>query len=191
MTTFILLASALLPAIVLLFYILRRDPQPEPRAWLAKAIGYGVLICVPISFVEYAISALLSSSFYYFGSIWKERIDQAARQESKNTGTRSMLVFEEFIRLVNEFHTQERRMSFYADKLCLTPKYLSKIIKQASGRSGPEWIDSYVILEAKNLLRYSDISIKEIVYRLHFPNSSVFYKFFKSKTGMTPSEYRK
>mgnify|MGYP002623792576 CR=1 FL=1 len=59
MTTFILLASALLPAIVLLFYILRRDPQPEPRAWLAKAIGYGVLICVPISFVEYAISALL------------------------------------------------------------------------------------------------------------------------------------
>ena len=64
------------------------------------------------------------------------------------------------------------------------------IAKTASGRSAPEWIDSYVILEAKNLLKYSDITIKEIVYRLNFPNQSVFYKFFKARTGMTPSEYR-
>jgi YesN/AraC family two-component response regulator len=81
-------------------------------------------------------------------------------------------------------------MSFYASKLCLTPKYLSKLIKQASGRSAPDWIDSFVILEAKNMLKYSDISIKEIVYKLHFANQSVFYKFFKSHTGITPSEYR-
>jgi len=72
----------------------------------------------------------------------------------------------------------------------LTPKYLSKLVKTASGRSAPDWIDSFVILEAKNLLKYSDIPIKEVVYRLHFPNPSVFHKFFKAHTGMTPSEYR-
>ena len=76
------------------------------------------------------------------------------------------------------------------DKLCLTPKYLSKLIKQASGRSAPDWIDDFVILEAKNLLKYTDLAIKEIVYKLHFPNQSVFFKFFKAHTGLTPSEYR-
>jgi AraC-like DNA-binding protein len=81
-------------------------------------------------------------------------------------------------------------MAFYATNLGLTPKYLSKLIKQASGRSAPEWIDSFVILEAKNMLKYTDNSIKEIVYKLHFPNPSVFYKFFKAHTGMTPSQYR-
>ena len=82
-------------------------------------------------------------------------------------------------------------MQFYADKLYLSPKYLSKIIKQASGRSGPEWIDAFVILEAKNMLRHSDISIKDIVYRLNFSSSSVFNKFFRLHTGMSPSDYRK
>ena len=57
-------------------------------------------------------------------------------------------------------------------------KYLSKLIKQASGRSAPDWIDDFVILEAKNLLKYTDLAIKEIVYKLHFPNQSVFFKFF-------------
>ena len=73
----------------------------------------------------------------------------------------------------------------------MTPKYLSKLIKQTSGRSAPQWIDGFVILEAKNMLRYSEIPIKEIVYRLNFPNQSVFYKYFKMHTGMTPSAYRK
>ena len=66
----------------------------------------------------------------------------------------------------------------------------TKVVKNFSGKSAPEWIDAYVILEAKNLLKYSDLAIKEIVYRLNFPNQSVFYKFFKARTGMTPTEYR-
>ena len=81
-------------------------------------------------------------------------------------------------------------MAFYADKLCLSPKYLSKLIKEVSGKCAPEWIDAYVMLEAKQLLRYSDMAIKEIVYRLHFPNQTVFYKYFKAHSGMTPTEYR-
>ena len=104
--------------------------------------------------------------------------------------SRSKMIFEQFIKLVSEYHTQQRMVGFYADKLCLTPKYLSKLIRNATGRSAPEWIDAYVILEAKNMLKYSNATIKEIVFRLNFPNQSVFYKFFKARTGMTPTEYR-
>lgn len=105
--------------------------------------------------------------------------------------SRSRMLFEQFIKLVSIHHTSHRNVTFYADKLCLTPKYLSKLIKNATGKSAPEWIDSFVILDAKNMLKYSNDTIKEIVYRLNFPNQSVFYKFFKARTGMTPSEYRK
>ena len=73
----------------------------------------------------------------------------------------------------------------------MTPKYLSKLIKGLSGRSAHEWIDSFVILEAKNLLKYSDLTIKQIVYQLNFPNQTTFYRFFKTQTGMTPTEYRR
>ena len=81
-------------------------------------------------------------------------------------------------------------MAFYADQLCLSPKYLSRLIKEVSGKSAPEWIDAYVMLEAKHLLKYTDISIKEIVFKLNFSNQTVFYKYFKAHTGMTPTEYR-
>lgn len=140
-------------------------------------------------FREDALSSLLSSMICLAAGTWVEKMDEMKMNASQTT-TRSKMVFEQFIRLVGEYHTKYRNVGFYADKLCLTPKYLSKLIKTASGRSAPEWIDSCVILEAKNLLKYSDITIKEIVYRLNFPNQSVFYKFFKARTGMTPSEYR-
>ncbi|MBR1959620.1 MAG: AraC family transcriptional regulator [Bacteroidales bacterium] len=136
-----------------------------------------------------ALRSLMSSLFCIVAGIWMEKMDEL-KVASAQTTTRSRMIFEHFIRLVSEYHTRHRNVGFYADKLCLTPKYLSKLIKTASGKSAPEWIDSYVILEAKNLLKYSDITIKEIVYRLNFPNQSVFYKFFKARTGMTPSEYR-
>ena len=142
-----------------------------------------------MKFKDDALRSLMSSLFCMVAGVWMEKVDEM-KKASAQTTTRSRMIFEQFIRLVSEYHTRHRNVGFYADKLCLTPKYLSKLIKTASGKSAPEWIDSYVILEAKNLLKYSDITIKEIVYRLNFPNQSVFYKFFKARTGMTPSEYR-
>ncbi len=136
------------------------------------------------------ISGLVSSVFYFLGSIWSQRINEASKQLSSKASTRAKVTFDQFIKLVTEHHSTERNMTFYADKLFLTPKYLSKLVKSISGRSAPDWINSFVILEAKNMLKYSDMTIKGIVYKLHFANQSVFYKFFKSHTGMTPSEYR-
>ena len=136
------------------------------------------------------VGSLLTSFLYIALNAWSSRLGSSRQAESKSSA-RLNQVFERFIALVTEYHTRERGMAFYSDKLCLTPKYLSKLVKQASGRSAPDWIDSFVILEAKNMLKYSDKTIKEIVYALHFPNQSVFYKFFKAHTGMTPSAYRK
>lgn len=142
-----------------------------------------------LTYKRECMTALLSSSFYLFGSVIERSISSCGTETS---GTdRSKTVFNRFISLVSEFHTQERGVAFYADKLCLTPKYLSRLVKSASGKSAPEWIDTYIILEAKNMLKYSDIPIKEIVNRLHFPNQSTFHKFFKAHTGLTPLRYRK
>ena len=137
-----------------------------------------------------ALGELISSLSYMLLDAWHQGVDNILSSRQSQNSARAQLIFEHFLSLVAEHHSRERGMAFYADKLCLTPKYLSKLIKQVSGRRAPEWIDTYVILEAKNMLRYSEIPIKEIVYRLNFPNQSVFYKFFKMHAGMTPSAYR-
>ena len=150
---------------------------------ISKVIGSGV------QHKKELVNTLASAVFYLISGLWAEAINNRYGIESM-PASRSRMIFEQFMQLVTEYHTKYRNVGFYADKLCLTPKYLSKLVKMTSGRSAPDWIDAYVILEAKNLLKYSNISIKEIVFKLNFPNQSVFYKFFKMRTGMTPSEYR-
>ena len=147
------------------------------------------LIDSGISCKEDSVRSVVSSMFYMIVDIWSAKTNVRNDSSDQRTG-RNMIVFDRFIKLVSEYHTKYRNVGFYADKLSLTPKYLSRIIKDATGRSAPDWIDSYVILEAKNLLKYSKFAIKEIVYKLNFPNQSVFYKFFKARTGLTPSDYR-
>jgi len=138
-----------------------------------------------------ALGSLVSSFCYTLVSMWGQKISDARNQTDDSHSVRAKMIMEQFLGLVTEYHCSERKMNFYADKLCLTPKYLSKLVRQASGRSGPDWIDSFVVLEAKNMLKYSDLPIKDIVSYLNFPNQSVFYKFFKAHTGMTPSSYRR
>ena len=140
-----------------------------------------------LSYKRECLRSLWSPILYVIAGVLDRRKTSDRSLPSSN---RSRMLFEQFMELVARYHDRHRNVGFYADKLCLTPKYLSKLIKNATGRSAPEWIDAYVILEAKNLLKYSNDTIKEIVYRLNFPNQSVFYKFFKARTGMTPSEYR-
>ena len=137
-----------------------------------------------------SIGALISSISYVLGSVWTKKLTAVEHKTQQAPSAKAKNVYDQFLRLVTEYHTSERNMKFYADRLCLTPKYLSKLVKTVSGRSAPDWIDAFVVLEAKNLLKSSVLSIKEIVGKLNFPNQSVFYKFFKSHTGKTPSQYR-
>ncbi len=82
-------------------------------------------------------------------------------------------------------------MTFYAEQLFLTPKHLSRVIKEVSGRSAGEWIDEQVILEAKARLKNLSLTVQEISDQLGFPNQSFFGKYFKRHVGLSPSDYRK
>ena len=97
----------------------------------------------------------------------------------------------DFIRLVHENHLRERAVSFYASRLFISSKYLSSLVKEATGRTAAEWIDEYVILEAKNMLRFSGKNIQQIAYDLNFSNQSAFGKYFKHITGMSPTEFQR
>ncbi len=105
--------------------------------------------------------------------------------------SRRMNYVQEFIRMVHKYHRSERSVGYYAGKLFISPKYLSLIVKESTGRSAAEWIDEYVILEAKNMLRFSGKNIQQVAYELNFSSQSSFGKYFKHLTGMSPSEFMK
>ncbi|MBP3534514.1 MAG: AraC family transcriptional regulator [Muribaculaceae bacterium] len=104
--------------------------------------------------------------------------------------TRRMLYTHEFVRLVQKHFRLEHSVRFYANKLCISPKYLSLVVKESTGRSAAEIIDEFLLLEAKNLLRYSGKNIQQVAYELNFSNQSSFGKYFKHLTGMSPSEFQ-
>ena len=99
-----------------------------------------------------------------------------------------------FNRFKNAFvnHFQEsREVQYYANLLCLSPKYFGSIIKKETGISANEWISGYVIVQAKSLLRHSqNLNIQQISYQLGFPDPAAFTRYFKANTGMSPKEYR-
>lgn len=105
--------------------------------------------------------------------------------------TRADILFTRFIHLLEKNYKHERRVGWYAEQMCITPKYLSETIKQVSKRTPNEWIDNYVMLEIRVLLKNTTKSIKQIAQEMHFPNQSFLGKFFKEHVGMSPSEYRK
>lgn len=96
-----------------------------------------------------------------------------------------------FLDLIQAHYKEQRGMEFYADKLCLTPKYLSKVIKESSGKSANDWINDYVVLEAKALLKSTNMTIQQISDELNFPSQSFFGKYFKRYVGVSPKEYKK
>ena len=104
--------------------------------------------------------------------------------------TRQNQLFDIFMSLLTKYHTAERSLQFYADKMCLSPKYLSKMVKRYSGKSAMQWINQYVMLEIKMMLNYTPMSIQEITYRLNFSTQSAFGKYFKQQTGLSPKQYR-
>lgn len=96
-----------------------------------------------------------------------------------------------FILSICENYHTERHVSFYARQLCITSKHLSSVVKETSGRTAGEWIDHYVVMEAKMLLASTDMTVQEISMRLNFANQSFFGKYFKHHTGQSPTEYRR
>ena len=104
--------------------------------------------------------------------------------------TRAESLFNAFIELVNQYYAEQHQLHFYADRLCVTDRYLSSLVSQVSQVSAKEWIDRALIAKAKVALRHSDITSTQLSDQLNFPNTAFFCKYFKRIVGCTPTEYR-
>ena len=135
------------------------------------------------------IGGLIAATIYKVGDILTHYLTEHPEVDSP-IHNRAEEYFRQFIELLGEHYKHERSVGFYARQLCITPKYLTTLIKRISGKSVSEWIDNYVILEAKTLLKYSNMSVQEIAYYLNFPNQSFFGSYFKRNAGMSPSQYK-
>lgn len=105
--------------------------------------------------------------------------------------SRSQLVFQRFMDALGRKDPLPRSVKAYAEELCISPNYLSAIIKQQSGRSVMNWLNAHAILRAQVLLKHTDLSIYEVADRLDFQSATFFSRFFKRETGITPKEYRR
>ena len=123
------------------------------------------------------IGGLIATTIYKVGDILTHYLTEHPEVDSP-IHNRAEEYFRQFTELLGEHYKHERSVGFYARQLCITPKYLTTLIKRISGKSVSEWIDNYVILEAKTLLKYSNMSVQEIAYYLNFPNQSFFGFYF-------------
>ena len=135
-------------------------------------------------------SSLVSAVIYELAKIQYRRINTGdsstgGRQRSARAG-----YVHDFIKLVRAHYAVERSVAFYASKLFISPKYLSLIVKETTGKSAARWIDEFVLMEAKNMLRYSGKNIQQVAYALNFSNQSSFGKYFKHLTGMSPTQFQ-
>ncbi len=131
------------------------------------------------------IRTLFTTAFYIITEI------NQREQPGEIKQGRCEVLFDEFMSLLQQYNKRERNVSFYAKQLNITPKYLSSVVKEVSGKTAARWIDESVILEAKALLKYSGMSIQEIAYHLNFSTQSFFGKYFKQHTGTSPSRYKR
>ncbi|MGM9713387.1 MAG: helix-turn-helix domain-containing protein [Prevotella sp.] len=106
------------------------------------------------------------------------------------TGQREVL-FKRFARILSEETVPPRRLSYYAARLCITPKYLSVICKQVTGKTAMAWINEYIVSKLRYHLEYTDLTVKEIANKYQFPSLSFFGKYVRRHLGCSPTEYRR
>ena len=132
--------------------------------------------------VEYLQSALFNDL---------KHIQQQSEKQSTQQLSRSEQIMQRFLDLVAEFGATQRNVKFYAKQLLLTPNHLSAVVRQQSGQTVMQWLNERTILQAKVLLKHSEMSNSEIAFQLGFNEATLFSRFFRRETGMSPKEYRK
>ena len=111
--------------------------------------------------------------------------------EKTTAKTRQEELFTRFMDTLRKYCKSERSVSFYAEQLCVTPKYLSRVVSEVSGHTVSYYIDDYVTTEIKAMLCSTSMPIEQISCELGFPSQSVLGKYFKRITGMSPRDYRR
>ena len=131
------------------------------------------------------VSSLVAALMHHYDGLYRRYSDMVLASQS-----REQTIFDRFIQLVNQHCAEQHQISYYADRMCLTERYLSTVIRQTSGVTAKEWIDRALIMRIKVELRHTDKSIARIAEDLNFANTSFFCKYFKRETCMTPGKYR-
>ncbi len=116
---------------------------------------------------------------------------QVVYAKPDETGGRSIDIYNRFVSLVAEHYRTAHDVAFYADRLCITTRYLSGVTDKVVGKSPKQIIADYIMSEAKTFLDTTRLTIQEIADRLGFSSQVLFCKFFKSQDNMSPSDYRK
>jgi AraC-like DNA-binding protein len=132
-----------------------------------------------LEFVRYQTLA-----FIYGAGVFFHNVDENRKK------TRYDTIVEKYLHLVQTHYKEQRGLDFYAKKLSISRKHLSKVIMETSGKPANDWIDEHVALEAKALLKSTSMTIQQITEELNFPSQSFFGKYFKRVVGMSPREYR-
>lgn len=130
------------------------------------------------------VQHLIMAMFYSSGKLRELEVEDAPRSNAD-------VLTKEFMSLVKENFRRERQLQFYADALCITPRYLSRVVKECTGESAAEWIERCVVLEARALLKSTNMTIQQISDELNFPSQTFFGKYFKRRVGLSPKEYRR
>ena len=133
---------------------------------------------------RFEVARYLTLAFFYGSSIDFYKLSDNRQM------THQELLIEKFLNLVRIHHKKQRTLNFYAKELSLSSKYLSRIVKETTCKPVNDWIDSFVVLEAKALLKSTNMTILQISDELNFPSQSFFGKYFKRVTGMSPTEYK-
>lgn len=121
--------------------------------------------------------------------LWNVYEEAINRQEELSNLSAS--IFHRFMDLVRQYSSSEREVAFYADKLCVSAKYLSEVVKKGSGKPASYWINGYAAQEIVSLLKKPDMTLSEISDRLNFYNPAHFTRFVRKMLGVSPSEYRR
>jgi len=139
-----------------------------------------------LPYKEVLVKHLLYALLY---QILQGYLSKQVEKKDKNL-SRKEEMYRRFMSLLFEHYKKERSINFYADKMYLTPKYFSKIIKEVSGKSVQDWIEEMVITAAKALLKGTELSVAQIADELNFATPSFFGAYFRKRVGLTPRQYR-
>lgn len=131
------------------------------------------------------IHGLTYSTLFYLGSLVSKYIPLEPQKVSRKEE-----ILKDFLKLLSDNYYKEKSVAFYADRLFINPKHLTNVVRELTGRTAGAWIDEYVILEAKMLLKNTNYTVCQIAQKLNFANQSFFGKYFKQHVGMSPANYR-
>lgn len=161
------------------------EPDMQMQNLFVKAVRFAISDKknpYRLALVQHVIMAIFYASDKYRRSL-------ANNNDSGRTN--ADVLTKQFMEIVQKHFRKERQLKFYADALCITPRYLSRVVKECTGSSAADWIERYVVLEARALLKSTTMTIQQISDELNFPSQTFFGKYFKRRVGMSPKDYRR